>query len=99
MCTPRFLRLYVLITFFGVNTIIGLGRRDSSVGIEWVGFECRWGRNFPHIPRGPQPAVKWVTGIFPGREAKSLALPVMWTYITDERTEKFRTTDSVGIKL
>jgi len=40
---------------FGVTTSIGLTRRDKLVGR--VGKYVGGGRDFPHIPRGPQPPV------------------------------------------
>ena len=50
--------------------------RDSSVGIatryglEGLGIESRWGRDFPHLStpslRPTQPPVKWVPGLSRG---------------------------------
>ena len=65
--------------------------RDSSVGIATrygmggPGIECRWGRDFPHLPRpalGPtQFPIQWVPGLFtgvkrPGRGVDQPPLPI-----------------------
>ena len=52
--------------------------RDSSVGIvtsyglDGLGIECRWGRDFPHLYRPAlgltQPPVQWIPGLSRGKE-------------------------------
>jgi hypothetical protein len=52
------------------HSVIGIATR---YGLEGLGIESRWGRDFPHQSRpalGPtQPPIQWVPGLFPGGKA------------------------------
>ena len=57
---------------------------DGSVGIatryglEGLGIESRWGRDFPHLsrpaPRPTQPPVQWVPGLSRGKGGRGVVL-------------------------
>ena len=48
----------------GLDSVVGIATR---YGLDGMGVECRWGRDFPHPSRralGPtQPPVQWVPGL------------------------------------
>jgi hypothetical protein len=52
------------------NSVVGIA---SRYGLDGLGIESRWGRDFPQPSRpalGPtQPPVQWVQGLFPGGKA------------------------------
>ena len=54
----------------GRDSVVGIATRN---GLDGLGIESRWGRDFPHPPRpalGPtQPHIQWVPGLLPGGKA------------------------------
>jgi hypothetical protein len=53
----------------GRSSVFGIA---TDYGLDELGIESRWGRDFPHLPRpalGPiQPPVQWVPGFTGGKE-------------------------------
>jgi hypothetical protein len=60
----------ILILMVGRDSVVGIAIR---YGLDGLGIESRWGRDFPHPSRpalGPtQLPVQWVPGLFPGGKA------------------------------
>jgi len=61
-------KLYIpLIQLCGPGSVVGIA---TGYGLDSLGIEYRWGRDFPHLSRpalGPtQPPVQWVPGLSQG---------------------------------
>jgi hypothetical protein len=54
----------------GLDSSVGIA---SGYGLDGLGMESRWGRNFSHLSRPAlglnQPPVQWVQGFFPGEKS------------------------------